>query len=273
MRLGFAFGVLACAALPGNAQSVRIGGVCILPAATDTVDAILTIAVNAFDPRQRIPSDYVLAVAQEIGGHIAMPPGMRLGTFGGARSDSTLAYPAETMMASFTLDRTGAVVSVAPVSQSLSVAFDSLVLEAVRRTGAAYAIPPAPPGVRGDTLEFRLVASVGQQIRKGEVLVARLRIPAWRTSRLAVPVPPHVLPQYPESMRRRGIEGEVVVEFVVGTDSLPVLSTLRVVRQTDVAFWEEVRQVIPRHRVAPAMIGDCPVPMRVSRPFNFSFAR
>lgn len=256
-------------AVPCGAQSLRVGDACVLPLATDTVDAIMVVQVGAFDPRQRIPADYATVLAQEVARHLVVPSGMQMNAFHATRADSSLAYPAEVMMAAFTLDRRGSVVHLAPVTRSMSPAFDALAFAALTRASEAAALPPPPSRARGDSLHFRLTMSVGERIESGEVLAARMRIPAWRLSRVAWPVTPVSTPQYPPDMRRGNIEGEVVVDFVVGTDSLPVLPTIRVVRHTDMRFWEEVRKVLPRNRVAPGMVGDCPVATRVRQPFNF----
>ena len=262
--------ITLAAAVPASGQSLRAGGTCVLPAANDTIDAVMTASVVAFDPRQRVPPQYVATILDEVARHMVVPPDMRMAAFARSRTDSTVAYPAETMMAELVLARNGTVLRVAPVSQALAAGFDSLVFAAVTRAGEASAFPPVPERVRGDSVAFRLVVSVGQRVGNDERLVARMRVPAWRTSALPAPVGPSPAVQYPRDLQRGNVDGEVVVEYVIGSDSTPVFSTVRVLRYTDIRFWEEVRKVLDQIRVAPAMVGDCPIPMLVKQPFVFS---
>lgn len=268
-RAVLAAAIALAASVPARGQSLRVGGTCVLPSATDTLDAVMTASVVAFDPRQRVPSEYVATILDEVVRHLAMPPDLRMAAFARARGDSTMVYPAESMMAELVLARNGAVARMAPVSQALAVGFDSLVFAAVRRADESSAFPPVPEKVRGDSVAFRLMVSVGQRVEKEEKLVARMRVPAWRTSALPAPAGPSPTLQYPKDLQRGNVEGEVVVQYVIGSDSTPVFSTVRVLRYTDIRFWEEVRRVLAQVRVSPGMVGDCPIPMLVRQPFNF----
>jgi protein TonB len=80
------------------------------------------------------------------------------------------------------------------------------------------------------------------------------------------PVPP----RYPETLRRAGIEGEVVVKFVVDTTGRVDMTSLEVVRATHDAFVLAVRESIAKLRFNPSMVGDRKVPALAMMPFHFT---
>jgi periplasmic protein TonB len=83
---------------------------------------------------------------------------------------------------------------------------------------------------------------------------------------LADPVPP----RYPESLRRAGIEGEVVVQFVVDTTGRVDLRTVDVLRSTHDAFTTAVRETLAKLRFAPAIGGERKVRALAVMPFHFT---
>jgi len=273
MRRALAIVWLALALAPAASQpqSVRIGDRCMLASTPDSVDAIMTLKVTPFDARQRVPSDYLAIVGDEIARRVQLATPLQFGAFTTTRRDSNRVYPSEELMASLTLERSGVLRSASVVTRSMSEAFDTLVLGALKRAGADTAFPPIPERLRGDSVSFRLIASVGERLDTGEVLVARLRIPVYPVTRRPVPLPPGPRIKYPDALRRSGVQGEVVLAFVVGADSAIVPGTIRVLRYTDIRFWDEIRKVLLDGRIAPMLVGDCAVATRVVQPINFSF--
>ena len=93
----------------------------------------------------------------------------------------------------------------------------------------------------------------------------------WNTRDLMIrmleePVPP----RYPESLRRAGIDGEVVVQFVVDTTGRVDLRTVQVVRSTHDAFTTAVRETIAKLRFAPAVGGERKMRALAVMPFHFT---
>jgi TonB family protein len=93
---------------------------------------------------------------------------------------------------------------------------------------------------------------------------------AFQVSKQVAPRGGNRAPRYPDELRSRHIEGSVLAQFVVDTLGRPELATLKILRQTDLAFANAVRDAIPDMRFFPASIGDRPVRQLVQMPFEFS---
>ena len=75
--------------------------------------------------------------------------------------------------------------------------------------------------------------------------------------------------RYPDDMRRANREGEVIAQFVIGTDGLAELSSFKVVRSSDPAFTKAVREALPTMRFQPALVGGRAVRQLLEQPFTF----
>ena len=89
---------------------------------------------------------------------------------------------------------------------------------------------------------------------------------------------PHILgtpvqPVFPTSLRERGINGRVSVQFVIDTLGRAEMSGLRVVEATDPLFAQAVRSVLPRYRFSPGEVGGQKVRTLVQLPFDFAVTR
>ncbi len=90
------------------------------------------------------------------------------------------------------------------------------------------------------------------------------------TMRLAAdPVPP----RYPEALRRAGVEGEVIVKFVVDTTGLVDVRTMEVVRSTHEAFTNEVRKALEQLRFHASIVGERKVKALAVMPFRFTLLK
>lgn len=94
-----------------------------------------------------------------------------------------------------------------------------------------------------------------------------------QVEKVAAAMPGSATPAYPELLKSAGVEGEVVVQFVVDTTGRAELASFRVLRSTNEGFTQAVRQVLPRMRYLPAEIEGRKVRMVVSQPYVFSLAR
>jgi len=82
-----------------------------------------------------------------------------------------------------------------------------------------------------------------------------------------------VQPVFPTSLRERGINGRVSVQFVVDTLGRAEMSGLRVVEESDPLFAQSVRAVLPRYRFSPGEVGGQKVRTLVQLPFDFTLVR
>jgi len=76
-------------------------------------------------------------------------------------------------------------------------------------------------------------------------------------------------PQYPETLRSAGLEGDVVVEFVIDTTGRADLRTIRIVSSTHQRFTESAMKALSKARFLPAELGGRRVPQLVRMPFGF----
>jgi TonB family protein len=76
-------------------------------------------------------------------------------------------------------------------------------------------------------------------------------------------------PNYPEPLRKKGVEGMVVVRFIVDTSGHADSTTFHVVMATQPEFEQAVRTALPRMRFIPAQLGDKHVPELVMQEFRF----
>jgi len=82
-----------------------------------------------------------------------------------------------------------------------------------------------------------------------------------------------VQPDFPASLRERGVSGRVSVQFVVDTLGRAEMSGLRVVEATDPLFAHSVRAVLGRYRFSPGEVGGRKVRTLVQLPFDFTLVR
>lgn len=80
-------------------------------------------------------------------------------------------------------------------------------------------------------------------------------------------------PKYPSSLRDAGIQGRVVVQFVVDTLGRAELGDLQVVETPHALFVESVRAALARYRFSVGEAGGRKVRTRVQLPFDFVLAR
>jgi protein TonB len=80
-------------------------------------------------------------------------------------------------------------------------------------------------------------------------------------------------PAYPEALRSAGIEGKVMVEFVVDERGQPVQGSIRVIQSDNDLFADAVRVALGRLRFTPAEVGGKKVSQLVQMPFVFTLNR
>jgi len=85
------------------------------------------------------------------------------------------------------------------------------------------------------------------------------------------PLPNQPTPRYPESMRKSGIQGEVLAQFVVDTLGHADMSTFKVLRSNAVEFTNAVRATLPQILFVPAELKNRKVKQVVQMPFIFCF--
>lgn len=80
-------------------------------------------------------------------------------------------------------------------------------------------------------------------------------------------------PRYPDELRRRNVEGEVLVQFVVRPNGWVDRNTIKVLKSTHPLFTAAVRESLLGMRFVPAEIAGKKVSQLVQQPFNFALMR
>ena len=80
-------------------------------------------------------------------------------------------------------------------------------------------------------------------------------------------------PKYPSVLESSGIAGEVQAQFVVRNDGKADMDSFKVLKSTNELFTQAVKNVLPRMKFSPAMIGGKPVNQLVQQSFQFAVPR
>jgi TonB family protein len=189
------------------------------------------------------------------------------------RQSLTLLAPALSEPSSH-LERRIRVMQRSPSRRPTLVAVSSAMV-AIVALGVACSTPtpegPASPGANG------AVESARQPARGPKVQPTAMGMDQpyfdFQVEKQAAFVAGSVAPRYPDALRKRHVEGEVLAQFVVDNNGLPEASTFKVLRSSDELFVSAVRSVLGGLRFTPAEVGGRAVKQVVQMPFVFSLSR
>ena len=80
-------------------------------------------------------------------------------------------------------------------------------------------------------------------------------------------------PKYPTVLESSGIAGEVQAQFVVSNAGKADMASFKVLKSSNELFTQAVKNVLPRMKFSPAMIGGKPVNQLVQQSFQFAVPR
>jgi TonB family protein len=95
----------------------------------------------------------------------------------------------------------------------------------------------------------------------------------FQVERAAAQIPGSGMPRYPSDLRSAGVSGEVLAQFVVGTDGRVDVSSFKAVKSSDARFTRAVLDALPSMRFTPAQAGGAPVKQLIQQPFVFQLAK
>jgi outer membrane biosynthesis protein TonB len=81
--------------------------------------------------------------------------------------------------------------------------------------------------------------------------------------------PASAAPVYPPALLKLGVEGSVMVRYVVDSLGIADIATLQIIRASRIEFAMAIREALPGMRFTPARMGGKAVPQLVEQPFNF----
>lgn len=140
----------------------------------------------------------------------------------------------------------------------------------------AQAILPEPPAELGDAPPPRWCARAsdcsltsaavdsGGVPGAGEIMISAAVLTQLRSG------PP---PRYPESLRSAGVDGRVVVQFVVDTLGAIEPASVKVILSSHDLFTKSVEAVLPRYRFVPSEVNGRRVRALAQMPFEFHLTR
>ncbi|HXD47818.1 MAG TPA: M56 family metallopeptidase [Gemmatimonadaceae bacterium] len=91
----------------------------------------------------------------------------------------------------------------------------------------------------------------------------------FQVERTAHPDSGTAAPRYPDMLRSSGVEGDVLVQFVVGTDGRADMATFKVLKTSHDLFTAAVRNSLATMHWVPADVGGHAVKQLVQMPFQF----
>lgn len=95
----------------------------------------------------------------------------------------------------------------------------------------------------------------------------------WRGSEVLMHIVTSAKPRYPEILRQAGIDGGVVVQFIVDTTGRVDMNSVKVLRSTHELFTQAVRNSLPSFRFKPAEVGGRRAVALAEMPFQFEVKR
>jgi protein TonB len=95
----------------------------------------------------------------------------------------------------------------------------------------------------------------------------------WRGSELLMRIVTSATPRYPESLRQAGLDGRVLVRFVVDTIGKVDMNSVQILESTHDLFARAVRDALGRLRFRPAEVRGRRVSAMAEMPFEFQIRK
>jgi TonB family protein len=124
---------------------------------------------------------------------------------------------------------------------------------------------PGEPAVPPSTVEVRGVAP--------RVVPAGTAFFEFQVESPVAPAEGGSAPRYPDALRKAGVEGEVLAEFIVGPDGRVEPGSFKVLKASHDLFTQAVAMALPQMRFKPGTVGGRAVRQVVQQPFTFSIGR
>jgi len=173
--------------------------------------------------------------------------------------------------------RDGAVDSIRVVMSSSDTSFDRQAQTAVQRASMEHAFGRLPTTFADSALPVLLTftASYGVNLARTAASPDSARKTPGSSYEFRIEKPVVLIfgaPRYPEMLRKRGITGEVLAEFVVDTTGHVDTTTVQVLRSAHPLFTQAVLNAMAGMRFIPAEVGGRRVKQLVTQPFDFSIS-
>lgn len=131
---------------------------------------------------------------------------------------------------------------------------------------------PAPRTGNGETAADQVVLR-GDSAHGPKLMDRNQTFFEFQVEQQVTPLPGNPAPRYPDVMRRAGIEGEVLAQFVVDTLGRADMSSFKVLKSTHQLFTGAVANSLPNMRFHTAEVGGKKVKQLVQMPFQFNLTK
>ena len=95
----------------------------------------------------------------------------------------------------------------------------------------------------------------------------------FQVEQTAQPQPGNAAPRYPDVLRAAGVDGDVIVQFVVDTTGRADMRTFKILKSSHDLFTAAVREALANMTFAPAEVGHKKVKQLLQMPFEFSMTQ
>lgn len=175
---------------------------------------------------------------------------------------------------SLRLHRDGRLTGLQPLEAHVPTSLTEPVIRAIDSVSRRGGIGMITFDMDDDPLPLRLAFRLGKPQSDTSVPFYKMLYAAYleyETDKPALPLRGNRAPEYPDALRERRIEGEVLVQFVVDTMGRADMRTFRLLgpRRVYREFVESVINALPKMRFSPAERRGCKVKQLVQLPFAF----
>jgi len=129
------------------------------------------------------------------------------------------------------------------------------------------------PPLRSDSIELRLRVHYADERGPLSLPLMRVALPPayfeFQVDKPALQKRGGPAPRYPRDLRESGVEGEVLVQFVVDQTGRAEMRTFKVLKSSHDEFTRAARAVLPLMSFSPAELDGCKVRQLVQLPFAF----
>jgi TonB family protein len=252
----------------------------------DSLSATVGVMTTAFDQTITLTAAYRSELAAAIREVLHVPAPLPLVVYdmtslGKKRSGQDSMSVTPTVIGAYAarLLPDGRMGNIRVIGGARATAFDDAFLRALRVLSDSGLLPPRQDPRVNDSLELRFTvfpnavtlpsnAGIRFSVLPMEPLF-RMRVPALGEGKILAPMAENVAPRYPEGARARRIEGNVLLQFVVGTDGLGELDSVQILQATSMEFVSAVLTALPRLRFHPLEIRGCALRSVAQMPFEF----
>ncbi len=107
----------------------------------------------------------------------------------------------------------------------------------------------------------------------GDAAAAPQKYVEFQLKKPAVMLTTSPSPRFPDELRSANVEGQVIAQFVVDENGVPVATSFKVLKSTHELFTAAVREALPTIRFSPAEVDGRQVKQLMTVPFNFTLTK